>query len=778
MRFPLTYRRSLFVFLLGLIAATTIYLLWPLSNEIEASKVGLSVQVLDRNGILLREIRPEGRGIPVALPEVAHHVPDVLVAIEDRQFYRHIGVSVRGIIRAVRDNITSQRIVSGGSTISMQVARMLKGHSSRSIGHKASEIMLALRLEVHLTKEEILTLWLNRAYFGNQAYGIESAARLYFDKSAQDITLSEAAYLIGLPQSPVSYDPYRFPENALKRHERVLKALLEAEHISSSDLDNLQRIPLQIIPGEQNFKAPHLVESLRPNPQLNQDIHTTIDIHLQEEVEALTKSHLKRLDSEYITNAAVVVLDNNKGEVLAYMGSADFWNEEHGGQNDGVLMLRQPGSALKPFTYAMALASSRYTSASILPDIETQIPEAGGAFSPQNYDQTYHGPVPFREALANSYNIPAIRLAREFGAEPLLQYLQELGFSSLDKPAEHYGAGLTLGNGEVRLLELALAYAVLARKGRAIKPVFEKRDNTDQFNQSAQDHIIQPEIASLITDILKDPEARAAAFGRYGPLELPFPCAVKTGTSKDYRDNWAIGYTPGHTVAVWVGNFDGSPMQRVSGVSGAGPLFKSIMLHLGSSGDFAMPESIESHLICPSSGLRPSAFCPLRKQEFFLKHTAPEDTCTTHRLVTVDIRTRLLADESTPEAFKKNEVFTVYPDIFHPWMRENHVPFPPEAAIALAQSQEVLPQIAYPASGMTFQLDPVLRKTYQRIKLEGIVPSELSQPEWWVNDSLEATNAVSHAWLLKPGLHNIILKAQKKDGSWVTSRPAIIKVVD
>ena len=762
--------------LLGLGVAS--YIFWPLSDAYTEERAILSTPILDRNGDLLYEVRPEGRGIPVQLSEMAPYVPDILIAVEDRQFYTHHGISVRAMARALRDNLFSGEIVSGGSTLSMQVARMLKGHTSRSVFHKVAEMALALRLEAHLSKDELLTLWLNRAYFGNQTYGIEAAAHVYFGKSARDITRSEAAYLIGLPQNPVGYDPYRFPRHALHRHGRVLHALHETERITPEELDKLQDVPLVIQPRDYTYKAPHLVAYLRQEAERVPHIQTTLDAQLQAEVEDLTRAHLKRLNSEHITNAAAVVLDNTTGEVLAYMGSADFWNAVHGGQNDGVRMLRQPGSALKPFTYALALASSRYTPASILPDIETQIPEAGGAFSPQNYDEIYHGPVPFREALANSYNVPAIRLAREIGPEPLLRSFQHIGFVSLNKSAEHYGVGLTLGNGEVRLIELAAAYAALAREGRPLSPVYRLNDTLIEQNRTTQEQVIQPEVAALITDILNDPEARATAFGRYGPLELPFPCAVKTGTSKDYRDNWTVGYTPRHTVAVWVGNFDGTPMQKVSGVSGAGPLFKSIMLHLGASGDFALPETIESHRICPISGLRPSRVCPLQRQELFLKNTAPSDTCTTHRLHVIDTRTHALADDATPARFKRSQLYTLHEALFHPWMRDNNVPFPPDSSLSSSIPDHVVPQIAYPVSGMIFQIDPILRREYQRITFDGILPEGLSQAEWWINDAPQARNTVSHTWTLEPGAHTITLKAQKKDGSWVASRPAIITVVD
>ena len=646
---------------------------------------------------------------------------------------------------------------------------MYLGHSSRTVLHKIHEAILAVRLEIHNSKADILKAWLNSAYFGNQTYGIEAASNLYFGKPAVDLTNAEAAYLIGLPQNPVGYNPYRFPTHAHSRFERVLRSMVDASELSRKQMDSYLEVPIDLRPKEMIFRAPHFVESIKT--QLGDSIlqlstiETSIDATLQAEIEALTRGHLDRLDSEYVTNAAAIVIDNHTGEILAYMGSADFWDEKNGGQNDGVRMLRQPGSTLKPFTYALALESGAYTPATVLPDIEVQIPEAGGAFAPKNYDKTYHGPVPLREALANSYNVPSVRLTRDLGVPQLLEKLRLAGFHSLNRSPEHYGVGLTLGNGEVQLIELARAYALFARQGYPLSLSYLR-------TSSVQSHlgtpIFSPDIAYLISDILSDPEAREAAFGRYGPLELPFPTAVKTGTSKDYRDNWAVGYTPRHTVAVWVGNFDGSPMQKVSGVSGAGPLFKSIMTLVGESGPFDMTKQIETLAICPLSGYRPSSICPVHKTEQFLSGTAPVDTCTVHQEILVDVRTNMLATAETPNAFINPTLYTVLPDIYHPWMRQHGINLPPTETAAKEveiETQNELEdttglRIAYPVSGMIFQMDPVLRQEYQQITLEGILPQGVDETSWWINETLWASNEASTTWPLKKGSHTIELRGK------------------
>lgn len=770
-----------------------IYLGWPLDADRLQEATVRSKQILDRNGVLLREIRPTGRGIPVAFNDVSPHTISALIATEDRRFHQHIGVNPLAILRAAFDNTQSGKVISGASTLTMQVARILRGNRQRTLPQKIAEAMLALRLEVHLSKEEILMLWLNQVYFGNQTYGIEAASRLYFGKSADDLTLAEAAFLIGLPQSPNAYNPYQYPDRAVARQQRVLKAMVEAGSLPAEEALHLADLALNLKDRNATFKAPHFVEYISRLPHVqaatDRTIHTTLDAALQADIEALAQSHLKRLNSEFVTNTAAIVLDNYTGDVLAYLGSLDYWNDRISGRNDGVQMLRQPGSALKPFTYALALASGRYTAASILPDIETQIPEAGGAFAPQNYDKTYHGPVPLREALACSYNIPAIRVAREFGAEPLLRAYQSFGFTSLNRSAQHYGVGLTLGNGEVKPIELARAYAMLARKGKPITLNWIDRTTSMDDKEAATiagpegPPVLSEEIAYLITDILQDPVARQAAFGRHGPLELPFPSAVKTGTTKDYRDNWAAGFTPRHTVVVWVGNFDGQPMQRVSGVTGAGPLFKAIMLRLKGSGHFEQPQLLESYEICPLSGNKPSSTCPSRRKELFLPGTTPSDTCAVHQHATIDQRTNLLADANTPATERKDVIFTVFPEIFHPWMREHNIPFPPTFSVATLPEPDAAPvysedlHILYPVTGMQFQMDPVLRRPFQQIKLQGSAHSDLLHPTWIVNNHPISSSLSDAMWSLEPGEHIIELQARTPEGIPVKSLPVEVSVV-
>lgn len=777
-----------------LVAGCFLSLIWPVSGDRLRNGSVQSLRITDRNGYLLREVRPDGRGRPIPLDEIAPDAVAALIATEDRHFHSHPGINPFSFVRSAIANLRAGRIVSGGSTITMQVARTLRGRSNNALWDKLAEIHLALRLEVHLSKDEILALWLNRVPFGNQTYGIEAASQLYFGKPARDLSTAEAAFLIGLPQSPTRYNPYRAFDLALARQKRVLDAMVQTGRLDESRREEIEALPINLARARPIFRAPHLTEGLIAGLPADRnrpvEIRTTIDWPFQQAVEELMRGHMGRLRSRGATNAAVVVLDNATGDVLAYAGSVDFWDSRNGGQNDGVQMLRQPGSALKPFTYAHALASGRYTPASILPDIELQVPEAGGAFSPRNYDEQYHGPTPLRQALACSYNIPAVRLAREFGAPALLRTLRQSGFESLNRPPDFYGVGLTLGNGEVRLIELARAYAGLARGGSLppvryeIHRVTEAGDTLYADSGTPHPTGIDPAIAHLITDILSDSEAREPAFGRGGPLELPFPCAVKTGTSKDYRDNWTVGYTPRHTVAVWVGNFDGSPMQWISGVTGAAPIFKAVFQLLGSGGAFEEhPRTVKAQ-ICPASGLQPGAACPGARTEVFLAGTVPPDTCNVHQILRIDRRTGLLAGNDTPESEVVSELFTVYSPEYHPWMQEQGMRLPPVAYTTLvAAGNDSLRYtdrliIQYPTSGATFQIDPVLRPEYQHVRLVGNADRSLTDVSWWVDDQLLSTSFDKATWMLTPGTHRIELRAHGHHGESYRSRPVTIHVRD
>jgi penicillin-binding protein 1C len=705
----------------------------------------LSLRLTDRNGLLLREVLSDegGRCRWVSLDEVSPLLLKATIASEDRAFFSHSGIDPLAIVRALFQNLRSRHTVSGASTITQQLVRNIMG-GRRTYLRKVVEAWLAVRLEHTLSKEEILIQYLNRIPYGHQTFGIEAAARLYFDKPADHLSLAESAFLAGLPRSPTMLSPYRKTGQALRRQKEILRAMRRLSFIGPAELERALSEKLVIVPAEERFKAPHFSEMvlgqipLAERRRLKQ-VRTTLDLILQAKVEKLVDNHLKHLAKRGMTNASVVVLDNTTDEVLCLAGSRDFFDSDHQGQVNGALALRQPGSALKPFTYALALERG-YTASSLIEDSPAGFSTPSGAYRPRNYDNAYHGQVRMRVALACSYNVPAVSVLSRLGTDMLFLRLKALGFDSLKKEAGHYGLGLTLGNGEVTLLELVRAYAALARGGLFRR---EKIFLYGPDRRRLETRVFSPQVAFVITDILSDRDARIPSFGFLSPLNLPFPVAAKTGTSKDYRDNWTVGYTPSHTVGVWVGNFDGRPMQGVSGITGCGPLFHDIMLLLeaqGPAAEFAEPPGLVRRQICPLSGMIPTDRCPGRISEVYLGGTEPKKPCPLGH----DLGFRALAG------------------------RREEQPSP-EMAPALSLS------VLFPQEGDIFKLDPVLRQKYQCLRFRARVPADLgvATVEWWVNGHKVGSSGFPYTfpWTLSPGSWTIKITA--RTGEKTLESPAV-----
>ena len=623
-----------------ILVGVSLYIPFP-RKVLEPNSI-VSLRILDRNGYLSREVLSdeEGRGRWISFQEISKNIISATLAAEDSRFYEHSGIDIRAISRAIIQNIQARRVISGGSTLTQQVIKNIY-HFPRNWFWKIVEIWYALRLETSLSKDEIITQYLNRIPYGNQTFGVNAASRFYFDKPPSHLSLAEAAFLAGLPRGPSIYNPYRHFLRAQKRQREVLQRMLNKGMITQEEYKRAFKEPLNLVAPEIAFRAPHFCDFVLSKIPLKKRqnislIRTTLDFQLQKDVEVLLKNYVKFLKKWDVTNAAALIMDNKEGEILSFVGSADFFNSSHSGQVDGVVSLRQPGSALKPFTYALAL-EQRMTPATLIADTEIHIQTKEIDYIPRNYDGKFHGLVRLREALACSYNVPAIKVLEKIGVEPLLQRLKRLGFKSLNKGADYYGLGLTLGDGEVTLLELTRAYSTLAGGGvfKKEKTLLEIKDNqkrTKTFPEFHSIHVFSPQVSYIITNILADRDARIPAFGENSCLSLPFSCAVKTGTSGNFRDNWTVGYTPYYTVGVWVGNFDGKPMQNVSGVSGAGPLFRDIMLLLERRDrernlNFTIPEGLTEVYICPRSGMLVGSSCPGKIKEIFIKGTEPKEVC-------------------------------------------------------------------------------------------------------------------------------------------------------
>lgn len=599
---------------------------------------------------------------PVSLDRVSPWAILAILAAEDKRFFEHGGVDIKAVARAAAQNLKAGRTVSGASTITQQLYRAYNP-GPHTLRRKISEAAAAMTMENRHSKDEILQAYLNMVPFGNNLAGIQAASLYYFGVNAEDLTLSQAAGLAGLPQGPSLYNPITRPEMFEKRRIKILDMMLSAGYID----DETHRLAVadkpEAMKPRQPFFAPHFSDWVSAKSVGRHSVITTIIPEIQEAVQSALKNHINRLEKKHhITNGAAIVLDNRTGGILAWAGSKDFFDKKNNGQIDGVRIMRQPGSALKPFLYGLAFSKGHSPA-----DLVSDEPFHGSdGYSPLNYDKKNHGMVRMREALANSYNIPAVRIAEELGTESFLETLHSFGFESLVKDGDYYGAGLALGNGEVSLIELANAYASLARGGVWLPVAFEKGKIPP-----AGRRVLDEKSVFLVTSVLADNRARIAAFGEDSPLRLPFPMAAKTGTSKDYRDNWTAGYTPEWTVAVWAGNFDGSPMRKASGITGAAPVMREIAMFMHSymgSSDFIKPDGILETEICAESGLPASENCPSRMLEYFSKAFLPAEKCHILHNSAVDVpdsaekaRERVKSSSCNVEFPKNGDIFKIDP---------------------------------------------------------------------------------------------------------------------
>lgn len=604
-------RRNICVGLLCLQISTEAFCLMP------------SKQIYDCQGLPMRGFLSEKNTYyrPVSLADISPWLVAAAVSAEDKRFFTHEGVDGAAILRALWQNTKKGEVVSGASTITQQLVRAVEPRP-KTVWGKAGEAWNALQLEQHKTKEEILEDYFNWLELGNLTQGVEAASLFYFGVNAADVSLAQAAFLAGLAKSPTYYNPLKHKARAIKRQKYVLTRMLEEGFIDEELYQIALQEPLELCAVRRPFEAPHFTQLLRPLiPTDTTDVFSTLDQEVQSYAQKMVQTHLRSLADDHVTNAAVIILENNTGAVLAYVGSANFNDVKNQGQIDGVRALRQPGSALKPFVYALALERNLLTPASLLSDEDTFFE---GGFRPRNYDESYHGWVSVRTALACSYNIPAVKAAEKTGTAALLALLRQAGLTTLTKEADFYGLGLSLGNGEVRLLDLANAYATLARGG-LYKPLLLST-RPEIYLPGNTKRVLRETTAYLITHILMDNQARSGAFGLNSALSVPFEMAAKTGTSKDYRDNFALGYTPRWTIGVWVGNFNAAPMQKVSGVTGAGPILHDLAIFLQQkypSETFIRPEGVSVATVCNESGLLAGPACSHTHEDVFEKGHLP-----------------------------------------------------------------------------------------------------------------------------------------------------------
>lgn len=582
---------------LGLQAVVT---LMPLPKGMDVSPV-FSPQATDRNGEPLRLLLTSDERFfqPVVLKECAPVFLRATLAAEDKRFWGHSGVDWFSTARAMKEIAVHRRVMSGASTITQQLIKNAEPRP-RTVRTKILENLQALKLERAWSKEQILAAYLNRIDYGNLCRGAGTAAWFYFNKPLVDVSPAEAAFLAALPNGPSRLNPHRHFERAKRRQLTILGRMQRLGWLGAAAHRRACAEPIALHREGRAFAAAHFVDLVRQQREVKTDVRTTLDLPLNRFVHRALIDRLDRLTKRNVSNGAVVVIENATGNVLALVGSRNYFEEESG-QVNGAWAPRSAGSTFKPFTYLLALEAGM-TPATVIADVPTDFATSTGVFSPQNFNRQFYGPMRLRLALANSLNVSAVKVLEAAGGATVLQErLRECGLTTLEAKAEHYGLGLTIGNAEARLMELTNAYATLARMGMH-RPVRLLASDAETVEQ-----VFDARHAWLVADMLSDNAARAPAFGWESALAFDFPVACKTGTSSDFRDNWAMGYTPEFTVGVWVGNFDGAPMQNVSGVTGAAPVMHTVMEHLhkrfGTS-EFEQPNGLTRAQVNRISGRR------------------------------------------------------------------------------------------------------------------------------------------------------------------------------
>ncbi len=621
---------------------------------------GYSTKIVDREGNSLYDLYTDYNRIPVKFEEISPLLRQATVAVEDKEFYTHDGFSVWGMIRGGSRLFTRGR-AQGGSTLTQQLVKNVLLTSDRSLIRKIKELVLAIQIERKFSKDEILTMYLNEAPYGGTAVGIAAAAERYFGKIPSDLTLTQAAVLAGMPQAPSRYSPYgNDPKAYIARTTAVLRRMREDGYITKeAEETSLGELPnIEFRDQTVEIRAPHFVFYVKDQlvdllgeavvEQGGYTVTTTLDTQLQEVAQNAVKDEVAKLEKVGVGNGAAVVMNPNNGEVLAMVGSKDYFATNYDGKYNVAMALRQPGSTIKPVTYAAAFAKG-YSPSTMLLDVPTKFAgsKEGEFYEPKNYDGKFHGPVQLRFALGSSLNIPAVKLLSLVGLKDMLTLAHEMGFESLAPTTDNlkrFGLSVTLGGGEVRLFDLVRSYSAFANGGERVEPVSILKVEREghviyEAKQAKKTRVLSEDVAFLINHVLFDNNARLMTFGANSYLNMNNrPIAVKTGTTNDKRDNWTIGWSTQAVVGVWVGNNDNSPMKDVaSGVTGASPIWRKIMLsawerYKGS--DFNPPGNVEARQVDTVSGY-PEHDGYQSRADYFVKGTAPTEPDPIHTKVKV-----------------------------------------------------------------------------------------------------------------------------------------------
>jgi penicillin-binding protein 1C len=802
----------------------------PSLNNLPQNLALPSFRITDRHGAILYEIIDEtgGRHSPIQLYDIPQHLINATIATEDQNFYSNSGIDFPGILRAFWINLQGGETLVGGSTITQQVIRNLVLTESeqfeRTIRRKLRETWLSWRLTSTYSKEEILSLYLNQMYYGGLAYGVEAAAQTYFGKPASELDLAESALIAGLTQSPALYNPLVNPSAAKNRQKTVLNLMLNQGAINLEQYNTALREPIVFTSSPYPIEAPHFVMIVIAEfDQILTEIHskknqsliikTTLDLSWQNLAERAVERHLQSLHNTQsklstetaqshnipgghnVNNAALVSVDPKTGEIYAMVGSPDYFDKDHAGAINMAISPRQPGSALKPFIYASAFDPLRehpMTPATMILDVATTfMTHEGKPYTPANYDNLEHGPVSARQALASSLNIPAVKVLDQIGLRGLKEITSKSGITTLSD-VENYDLSLALGGGEVTLLELTSAYGIFANQGLWFPPISILEISTPQGHviyrktDTPPFRVIDERVAWLISDILKDNDARSIGFGINTALNIGRPAAVKTGTTTNFHDNWTIGYTPEVVVGVWVGNANHEPMRGVTGLSGAGPIWHQFIREIltGTANSwFEKPDGMTHVEICSLSGLLPSISCPYSRFEWFINGTEPDQVDNIYQQVWINSATGNIADENTPLRYRRQIAVLNLPPEAHSWARNQGLPLFEDFTASkngFQIDQEQFPlKILKPSKNAVFQINPQIDRDSQRLKIEVSNNIEFTYVDVFVDGILLTTfhdYPYELWWSLESGKHTMWAQGLTAEGESFQSPKITITV--
>lgn len=655
----------------------------PSPRQLETRQIPQTTKIYDRNGKLLFNVYNDQNRTVVGLFEIPESLKLATIAIEDKDFYKHKGFDVYGIIRAGRETLFGGSL-QGGSTITQQLVKSAFLTPERTVVRKIKELYLAFRVEMAFSKDQILEMYLNQVPYGGTAWGVAAASEQYFGKSVKDLTLAEAALLAGLPQAPTYYSPFgQDQQRAEERQQQVLQRMVEEKYITSEEAEAAANENISFKSSAVDIRAPHFVMHVREYlaeqygeavaAQGGLKVTTTLDLDVQDMAQKHVTENVDKVKNLRVGNGAAVVTKPKTGEILAMVGSRDFFDIENDGNVNVTVASRQPGSAIKPINYATALERRLITPATVIMDVPTTFSGGPKPYKPVNYDGKFHGPVQARYALGNSYNIPAVKVLALNTVVEMIRKAREMGITTFEDESR-YGLSLTLGGGEVKMTEAAVAFGVFANEGTRIDltTILKIEDSRgkviEEFKPKAGKRVLSGDVSFLISSILSDNSARTAAFGPSSLLNIKGKTvAVKTGTTDDKRDNWTIGYTPSYLVATWVGNNDNTPMNPAlaSGITGAAPIWNAIMTDLLKdkvNETFKVPSGVRGMEICAITGGKKTEGCNSRF-EYFLTGTEPKEDTFKKAKVWVDKSTGKVVPAGSENAEEKEDY--VISDIYN-----------------------------------------------------------------------------------------------------------------